>query len=115
MPPFGPGMRTGIPNVVRSMPTVRGFRSGSNDYFEPVWQLSGVSRDSTGAPLAGCTCTLFRVDGADFRQEQQTVSDANGVYQFNVAPNRPYRVTWDLAGAPVRAGISLKTLTGASA
>lgn len=105
----------GVPKVARTLPTARSYRSGNGDYYEPATQLAGVTRDSNGAALAGCTVTLFRVVGGDFVQEQQIVSDANGVYQFNVAPVQPYRVTWDLDGAPVRAGISLKTLTGASA
>lgn len=94
------------------MPPVRSYRDGNGPVLESAYQLAGVSRDSTGAALAGCTCTLFRVNGGDFIQEQQKVSDANGVYQFNVAPTHTYRVTFDLDGAPVRAGITLKTLAG---
>lgn len=80
--------------------------------------LSGVSRDSTGAALPGCTCTLFLVttDALGrllYTQMDQTVSDAvTGAYSFNVAQAAAYRVTFDLAGAPIRAGITLDTLKG---
>ena len=85
--------------------------------------ITGVSRDSTGAPLGGCTCTLFRVTpgatdaagvvGLDtFTQVATTVSDGSGNYSFVVGFHGPYRVTFDLDGAPVRAGLTLKTLSG---
>ena len=84
--------------------------------------ITGVSRDSTGAALAGCTCTLFRVNkqatdaagvaGTDlFTQMATTVSDGSGNYSFTVGAD-DYRVTFDLAGAPIRAGLTLKTLSG---
>lgn len=116
MPPFGPGTRSvyGLPAVANSLPSVRGFADGeSGGLFPPVVQIAGVSRDSTGAILGGCTCTLFRVDGTDFIQEQRTISDpTTGAYVFNVSPTAVYRVTFDLAGAPIRAGITLKSLSG---
>jgi hypothetical protein len=78
--------------------------------------ISGVSRDSTGAALGGCTCTLFRVNTAGplttFTQLAVTTSDGSGNYSFVVGTDGPYRVTFDLDGAPIRAGISLKTLAG---
>lgn len=112
MPQFG-GATGGVPNVPRSMPAVRGFVDGNSPVLERAYQLQGVSRDATGAALGGCTCTLFRVDGTDFWQEQRMVSDAvTGVFQFNVSPLAQYRVTFDLDGSPVRAGLTLKTLTG---
>lgn len=79
-----------------------------------VWSIKGVARDSTGAALAGVTCTLFRVNpaGTQFDQEGQTVSGADGSYSFSASTPPPYtyRVTWDLPGSPTRAGISLYTL-----
>lgn len=79
--------------------------------------LAGVSRDSAGAALGGCTCTLLKVNttGAEavFTQVATTVSDGAGNYSFVVGFEGPYRVMFDLAGAPVLAGITLKTLSGA--
>ena len=85
--------------------------------------ISGVSRDSAGAALAGCTVTLFKVKkpapdeagvtGNDsFTQLATTISDGSGNYSFVVGFDGPYRVTFDLDGAPVRAGLTLKTLAG---
>ena len=78
--------------------------------------LSGVSRDSTGAALGGVTCTLFKVATAgafpEFVQQAVTVSDGSGNYSFLVGFDGPYRVTFDLDGAPIRAAITLKTLAG---
>jgi hypothetical protein len=85
--------------------------------------LSGVSRDSTGVALGGVTCTLFQVDTLAvgeasgrgnplYVQVAQTVSDGSGNYTFVVGFDGPYRVTFDLDGAPVRAGLTLNTLSG---
>lgn len=78
--------------------------------------IAGVSRDGNGVALGGCTCTLFRVTQAAgvtvFTQIAQQVSDSNGNYAFVVDTETPYRVTFDLDGVPVRAGITLKSLTG---
>jgi hypothetical protein len=83
---------------------------------------SGVSRDSTGAVLGFCTCTLFKVKtgvlnnygvgSTQYIQVAQTVSDVNGNYSFNVGADGPYRVVFDLAGSPNRAGLTLDTLSG---
>ena len=83
----------------------------------PQYVISGVSRDNTGAALGGCTCTLFNVttDGSgvdQFTQQAAMVSDANGIFSFSVSTNGNWRVTFDLAGSPIRAGITLKTVTG---
>lgn len=76
--------------------------------------IAGVSRDSTGAVLGGCTCTLFRVnDDGTFSQVDAAISDAStGAFSFSVGLAQNYRVTFDLAGAPDRAGISAKNLVG---
>lgn len=78
--------------------------------------ITGVSRDNTGAALGGCTCTLFRVttNGPEtiFTQMATTISDGSGNYSFVVGFDGPYRVTFDLDGAPIRAGLTLKTLDG---
>lgn len=87
-------------------------------FLLPVFGLTiaGVSRDGAGAALGGCTCTLFRVVTTDvvttFVQLAVTTSDGSGNYSFSVGTDGPYRVTFDLAGSPVRAGISLKSLAG---
>ncbi len=82
------------------------------------WLITGVSRDNTGAVLPSCVCTLFSV-GSDalgrktYTQVDQMVSDATtGAYSFSVNSTGAYRVTFDLAGSPIRAGLTLDTLVG---
>jgi hypothetical protein len=78
--------------------------------------ITGVSRDSVGAALGGCTCTLLKVATNNaypfYTQLGTTVSDGSGNYSFNVGVDGPYRVIFDLDGAPIRAGLTLKTLSG---
>lgn len=86
-------------------------------YPPTLLRLVGVSRDSAGVALGGCTCTLFLVTksdgtGADvFTQKDQQVSDGSGNYSFMVSTVGDWRVTFDLAGSPTRAGLTLKNLT----
>lgn len=78
--------------------------------------ITGVSRDSAGAALGGCTVTLFKVSTQNgfpvFTQQAVMVSDGSGNYSFVVGADGPYRVTFDLDGAPIRAGLTLKSLAG---
>lgn len=88
-------------------------------YPPTVLHITGVSRDSSGVALGGCTCTLFLVTKADgtgtdiFTQYAQQVSDGSGNFSFTVSAVGDWRVTFDLAGSPTRAGITLKNLTAA--
>ena len=84
--------------------------------------IVGVSRDSVGVALGSCTCTLFKVrtvyDAAGtatitYTQVATTVSDGSGNYSFVVGFDGPYRVTFDKGGAPILAGITLNSLSGA--
>jgi hypothetical protein len=73
--------------------------------------ISGVTKDSTGAVLAGCTVDLFNAT-TDVRL-QMMVSDANGLYSFQVQPGVTYYVVAYKAGAPDLAGTTVNTLQGA--
>lgn len=81
-----------------------------------AFAITGVSRDSAGAAVGGCTCTLFRVSttGSEtvFTQLATTVSDGSGNYSFSVGAEGPYRIVFDLDGAPAKAGVTAKTLSG---
>ena len=96
---------------------VQPFMGGMRPLPQPSVTIAGVSRDSAGAALGGCTCTLLKVNTvgseAVFSQVATTVSDGSGNYIFVVGFEGPYRVMFDLDGAPIRAGITLKTLSGA--
>lgn len=101
--------RRGVP------PSLIGQFPGPNPPSPPL-NIVGISRDASGNPLAGCTCTLFRVSSGPgapiYTQLQTTVSDGSGNYQFQVGIDGPYRVTFDLGGSPIRAGLTVNTLAG---
>lgn len=75
----------------------------------------GISRDSTGTPLGGCTVKLYREDNTGAGNDvvvEITTSDANGNYIFTAATpvGATYYVRWYLAGSPDRAGTSKNAL-----
>ncbi len=70
--------------------------------------ITGISRDSTGAPLGDCVTKLFRTwDDAIIAS---TVSDGSGNYTFYPPSSGPYYVVWYKAGSPDVAGTSVNTL-----
>lgn len=54
-----------------------------DDYKIESYQISGVTRDSNGNPLGGCTVWLFRTSNKKFIDEK--TSDGNGNYTFTVS------------------------------
>lgn len=72
--------------------------------------IAGVTRDSTGAALGGCTVKLFET-GTDVLVAQQ-VSDGSGNYSFTVPGNGTYYELAYKDGAPAVTGASLNTLQG---
>src|SRR3954469_7696551 len=77
--------------------------------------LTGVTKDSSGAALGGCTVRVFRT--ADNSYIGATVSDAVGAYAFALPTGGAadqYFVVSYLAGAPDVAGTTLNTLTGSA-
>jgi hypothetical protein len=90
----------GIPERQRSVlrpPTV-----GEHNYT-----LSGVSRDSSGNPLASCTVDLYRT--GDNSWCGRTVSDGSGNFTFTGVGPGPFFVRATDAGGTV-AGSTLGTL-----
>lgn len=74
--------------------------------------LGGVTMDSTGAILAGCSVALYRA--ADHAFLELVTSDASGVYVVSSGgPAQYYYVRAYLAGSPDVAGTSLNTLVAA--
>ena len=73
--------------------------------------IRGVTRDATGAPLAGCVVHLFRT--ADDVKIGTTTSDAGGNYAFLLAPGIPCYCVAYLAGTPDRCGTTINTLEAA--
>lgn len=73
------------------------------------WLITGVTKDSTGAALGGCTVTLFKT--IDNQPSAITTSDANGVYSFSIDGNSQARFAVSYkAGSPDVAGTTVNTL-----
>lgn len=70
--------------------------------------VSGVTRDSTGVALGGCTVEL--VNATTRVVEQTQVSDGSGNYSFTADKTQSYLLRAYKAGAPDVAGTSLNTL-----
>jgi hypothetical protein len=73
--------------------------------------LAGVTKNSAGATLGGCTVRLFRT--SDNLLMASTTSDGSGNYSFNVGDGTTayYAVAY-LAGSPDVAGTTVNTLVG---
>lgn len=75
--------------------------------------ISGITKDSTGAPIGGCTVKLYTATDDVLRYT--AISDlATGAYSFSVPSNgwTFYAVAY-LAGSPDVAGTTVNTLKGA--
>lgn len=76
-----------------------------------VLRISGITRDSTGAPLGNCVVQLLRT--IDDVMVEKVTSDAFGVYAFTtVGLAEQYYVSAYKVGAPDVAGSSVNTLVG---
>lgn len=73
-------------------------------------KITGVSRDNTGAVLAGCVCALYRT--SDDAMVERVTSDSNGNYSFSaIGLSEQYYIVAYKAGTPVR-GTTDNTLVG---
>ena len=113
--PMNPGTRA----VTHVMP------QRINEFFvdtqrPPKYTISGVTKDSNGAALGGCTVEVYETvaevnpNEPKGRLVNSTVSDANGNYSIDVyaGPNATFRVQSYKAGAPDVAGTTVNTLIG---
>ncbi len=77
--------------------------------FSAVFGLSGVTRDSTGAFLGGCTVRLLR--SGDGSLVAETTSDQSGNFAFTSSENAgTFYVTAYKPGGTDVAGCSVNTL-----
>lgn len=82
------------------------YRSRGNQI---IHTLSGITKDSAGAVLAGCTVDMFRT--LDDVLVDRATSDGAGVYTIPVSgPGGPFYLVAYKAGAPDVAGTSVNTL-----
>ena len=101
---------TGVPNIPKSMPTVRSFANGDASFFEYPYSIAGVTKDANGAVLGACALVLFRT--ADNSIAAQGVSDASGNYRLDASPYLTHYLTAYKAGVPDVAGVTVNTLVG---
>lgn len=98
----------GVPNT--PMATVRSFQETPVYFPERNVTITGVTKDSGGVALGGCTVKLF--NRATDAKEQETVSDGSGNYAFVVDKTQLYYVLAYKAGAPDVAGTTVNTVVG---
>lgn len=105
MPAQAPGGR--FPGMWLRGPGRRGFHTLR---FSGSFTLSGITEDSAGAPLGGCTVDLFRADAYN-TFVARTVSDGSGNYSFTLSDNAgTFYTRMYKSGAPDVAGTSVNTL-----
>ena len=99
--------------------TPRGKQLGVGPSFEgvlplptqPALYISGVTKDSTGAPLANCVVTLYRT--ANDVCVEEITSDGSGNYAFSpVGLGQLYYIVAYKAGSPDVAGTTRNDLVG---
>lgn len=87
---------------------IRPFKSASFSTYTST--ISGVTKDSAGANLAGVTVTLF-VSGNNLFVSQ-AVSDGSGNYTLTIDKSGPFFIEAYKVGAPDVAGTTVNTLVG---
>ena len=77
--------------------------------FQGSFSISGVTKDSTGTPIASCDVELFETGSEQFLQK--TTSDGSGNYSFVVRSNSSnYWVRAYKVGAPDVAGTTINNI-----
>ena len=92
------------------MSKLRGMRGQFRSLkFYGTFSISGVTKDSSGAPLGGCAVHLF--ESATDAELAETVSDGAGNYTFALRTNSGFfYVVAYKPGAPDVAGTTVNTL-----
>lgn len=110
MPTFQSNAGFGVPNVPKTMPTVRSYMNGDTPMFEYPYSIAGTTKDNAGAALPACNVKLFRT--ADDSLVNQATSDGTGRYITPASNVLSHYVVAYLPGSPDVAGTSVNTLVG---
>jgi hypothetical protein len=107
--------------LIRNQPSLHGnkgpliFKTNMvGEQAKLKFTISGVTKDSAGNPLGGCTVDVFLT--ATDQKLGTSVSDANGNYSVNIGVagmGQPCYCVAYLAGAPDVAGTTVNTLVAA--
>lgn len=101
---------TGVPNTAATKVGIRNLAE-IHRYYEYPYAVAGITKDSTGTPIGGCTVRLFRT--ADDTEFGETTSDASGNYSIPASQYITCYAVAYKAGAPDVGGTTVNTLTGA--
>jgi hypothetical protein len=94
---------------VDGVPAAGAHFSSARNQVRQQWLITGVTKDSTGAALGGCTVTLFKT--VDNMPSAITVSDEAGNYSFSIDGNSQARFAVSYkAGSPDVTGATVNTL-----
>jgi hypothetical protein len=74
-----------------------------------IFGLSGVTRDAAGAPLGGCTVSLFTTGTEAWIAD--TISDGSGFFSFKGIGVGSVFITAYLDGSPEVAGVTIHDLS----
>jgi len=80
--------------------------------FAPTLNISGITKDETGAATDGFTVYLFNMKDGTPVLVQTTVSSGGGLYSFPVGSGLQYWAAIYQSGSPDKAGATLNTLVG---
>jgi hypothetical protein len=73
--------------------------------------ITGITKDSTGAVLGGCTVHVYRTSD-DLERDQVTSDAGNGTYTIGVDTDATHYCVAYKAGSPDVAGTTVNTLIG---
>jgi len=105
-----------IPNGPRMLRKAKGrVVRAARRYTPPLSRtqlISGITKDSSGNPLASCTVMLYRT--SDNLMREVVISDSAGAYTFSAINDgaQYYAVAYKVGGTDV-AGTTVNTLVGA--
>lgn len=94
----------------RTGPNYGGVKlNSSKDKVKQKWVISGITKNSSGAPLPFCTVQLFNTNNDTFINE--VTSNDIGFYEFTLDGNvNPKYAVAYLVGSPDVAGTTVNTL-----
>lgn len=110
----GRASRTGLSpggQVGRANGTIRVSKWTSLPFRPNASRITGITKDSTGAALGGCTVDLFTT--VDDRQVGTTTSDGSGNYTLECSLAGPFYLVAYKPGAPDVSGTTLNTVVSA--
>lgn len=119
--PRGAIYRSGLikRTTVPILPDSFGRHTVVDDFTETTrrWFITGVTKDSVGAPLGNCRVVAMRTDRIGINTDQfsnpilaDAISDGNGNFSIQVNTNIPFQLMGYKVGSPDVAGVTVNTV-----